>query len=190
MQSQDTILFYVSTIRKWTGTASITSGYFEDYAPVWKPTTRGEQYPFRVNLSPEITLEEGQFIDALFLAPRLDYLKRWAPEDWPLAFADRLHLLPQRDFRLIETEMRRVSGQHGRPHKRRRHKSKRPPDLAGTAPVQVDGGDSAAPSPTPEAQGQQSDSPPSSLPQAQDGPDLLSSGESGQESSSPIVREE
>ena len=41
------------------------------------------------------------------LAPRLEYVKRWPPEDWPLAFFDRLHLLPQRDFRLIEGEMKR-----------------------------------------------------------------------------------
>ena len=53
-------------------------------------------------------LDEPDYIDALLLAPRLQYLKRWMPEDWPLAFFDRLHLLPQKDFRLVEGEMQRI----------------------------------------------------------------------------------
>ena len=63
---------------------------------------------YSVELSPDIVLKEKDFIDALVLGPRLEYVKRWAPEDWPLAFFDALHLLPQRDFRLIEGEMRRL----------------------------------------------------------------------------------
>ena len=47
--------------------------------------------------------------DAMILGPRLEYVKKWLPENWPLAFLDRLHLLPQRDFRLIEGEMRRIT---------------------------------------------------------------------------------
>lgn len=127
MQRSDMVLFYVNTIRKWTATATITSGYFEDFTPIWTPTSRGEQYPFRVNLKPYISLEEEQYIDALILAPRLEYLKRWTPEDWPLAFADRLHLIPQRDFRLIESEMQRIASPRRRPSKRRRRQSRRQP---------------------------------------------------------------
>lgn len=107
MQRNDRVLYYVTGIRKWTGTAIITSGFFEDRKPVWKPNGRGEEYPYRVKLAPDIVLQEEDYIDALMLAPTLEYVKRWEPEDWPLAFYERLHLLPQRDFRLIEGEMRR-----------------------------------------------------------------------------------
>ena len=72
------------------------------------PTTPSERYPFRVKLRPNIVLDEPDYIDALILAPRLDYVRRWEPKDWPLAFFDRLHLLPQKDFRLIEGEMERI----------------------------------------------------------------------------------
>ena len=150
MQQGDMVLFYVSTIRKWTATATITSGYFEDYTPVWAPTTRGEQYPFRVKLKPDVRLDEGQYIDALFLAPRLDYLKRWTPEDWPLAFADRLHLIPQRDFRLIESEMQRVTGRRQRPPKRRKRKPRRQQQPAGSVAGPVDGAGPTPASPGPE----------------------------------------
>ena len=113
MEPNDRMLFYVSGIRQWTATASVTSRYFEDRKPIWRSAGRGrpEQFPFRVELSPDLVLDEAEYIDALALAPRLDYLKRWPPERWPLAFIDSLHLLPQRDFRLVEAEMKRALSQ-------------------------------------------------------------------------------
>ena len=109
MSPDDRVLFYVKGLRKWPATATIASESFEDASPVFKSDVDGEEFPFRVKLTPDIVLDEPDYIDALLLAPRLDYVKRWAAEDWPLAFFDRLHLLPQRDFRLIEGEMRRIA---------------------------------------------------------------------------------
>ena len=48
------------------------------------------------------------------LGPRLEYVKRWPPESWHLAFFETLHLIPQRDFRLLEGEMKRVLRNVGR----------------------------------------------------------------------------
>ena len=59
-------------------------------------TTPGSGSRFRVKLRPNIILDEPDYIDAMLLAPRLDYVRRWEPKDWPLAFFDRLHLLPQK----------------------------------------------------------------------------------------------
>ena len=148
MQRGDMVLFYVSTTRKWTATATISSEHFEDYAPIWEPTSRGEQYPFRVNLLPDIRLNEGQYIDAMLLAPRLDYLRRWTPEDWPLAFMERLHLIPQKDFRLIEGEMYRVTGRRQPPLKQPKRRQKR-----GTDSGFRGGAGAAQPSSNPERQG-------------------------------------
>ncbi len=108
MSPNDRVVFYVTGIRKWPATATITTYSFEDDSPVFRSPVCGERFPFRVKLRPDIVLEEPDYIDALLLAPRLDYVRRWAPEDWPLAFFDRLHLLPQKDFRLIEGEMKRI----------------------------------------------------------------------------------
>lgn len=113
MQPNDRILFYVTQLRKWTLTATITSRSFVEHKPTWNSSRRNDDYPYRVKMSPDIVLEEEDYIDARILAPSLEYLKRWIPEDWPLAFYDKLHLLPQRDFTLIEGEMKRiVSRQH------------------------------------------------------------------------------
>lgn len=121
MEPDDRVLFYVSGLRKWTGVASIKSQCFEDHSPVWKSHNGRERFPYRVKLEPYIVLDEEDYIDGLVLGPRLDYVKRWAPESWPLAFMDALHLLPQKDFRLIESEMKRIT----RPHTGRRRRSGR-----------------------------------------------------------------
>ena len=125
MEPDDRILFYVGgTVRKWTAIVTITSKFFEDTSPIWKSNgSRTEVFPYRVETSPTIVLDEVDYINALTLAPRLEYVKRWPPELWPLAFFDTLHLIPQRDFRLIEGEMLRAQRQrrgrgYGRPRPR------------------------------------------------------------------------
>ena len=124
MEPDDRVLFYVSGIRKWTATATVTSRYFEDRTPIWKSHREAEDFPYRVKLSPSIVLDEKNYVDALVLGPRLEYVKRWAPERWPLAFQETLHLLPQRDLRLVEGEMKRIlSG--GRRKRRNRGPSRR-----------------------------------------------------------------
>ena len=108
MQPDDNVLYYVSDTKRWTALATIRSKAFEDRSPLWSPTHRGEDFRYRVKMAPLLVLDDDEAIEALMLAPRLEYLKRWAPELWPLAFIDRVHLLPQRDFRLIEAEMKRI----------------------------------------------------------------------------------
>ena len=114
MQQDDRVLFYVPDLKKWTATASITSEFFTDESVVWNPSSIPGNHKYRVTLKPNIVLDEKLHIDAFILGPRLEYVKRWAPEDWPLAFLDRLHLIPQRDFRLIEGEMKRLLPKNSR----------------------------------------------------------------------------
>ncbi|MFN3974688.1 MAG: hypothetical protein ACK4K2_05385, partial [Dehalococcoidia bacterium] len=47
-------------------------------------------------------------VDARLLAPSLEYVKRWRPEDWPLAFLEQVHILSRRDFEVVEAELRRA----------------------------------------------------------------------------------
>lgn len=115
MEPDDRILFYVGGgVRKWTAIATITSKFFEDRTPIWESNgSTQELFPYRVTTSPSIVLDEADYIEARILAPRLEYVKRWPPELWPLAFFDTLHLIPQRDYRLIEAEMRRIERWRG-----------------------------------------------------------------------------
>ena len=129
MEPGDLMLFYVSGSRQWTATASVKSKKYEDRTPIWQTRRGDDEFPYRVKIAPNIVLDEGEYIDAGDVGPRLDYLKRWPPERWYLAFFDSLHLLPQKDFRLIEGEMKRISSRH-----RRRDRYGRRPDPRSDAP--------------------------------------------------------
>ena len=108
MQKSDRVLFYTRTTRNWTASATIKSKCFEDDSIIWMPKSRPVDFKFRVELDPDYILDETQYLDGLQIGPGLEYVRRWAPENWPLAFWDKLHLLPQRDFKLLEGEMVRI----------------------------------------------------------------------------------
>ena len=104
----DRLLFYIRDRRYFAATATVKSQYYEDRSPLWKKEGVSD-WAFRIRIQPEIVLDEEKFMDALQLAPRLDYVRKWAPEDWSMAFAQtNLHLLPKKDFLLIEEEMRKT----------------------------------------------------------------------------------
>lgn len=107
VEAGDRLLYYVSGIRCFTATAMVTSSYQEDDTPVWK-NEGSTGWPYRVSIKPEVALDESQYIDAGLLAHRLDYVRRWPPENWYMAFQGNLHLLPKNDFSLIEEEMKKL----------------------------------------------------------------------------------
>ena len=109
MQPGDRVLFYIMGARRFPATATVVSARVQE-----PPRGRGDgrqngDYNFRINMSPNFLMQEEDYIDALQLGPTLDYVKRWAPEDWLLAFQGNFHLLPQKDFNLIEGEMKKIA---------------------------------------------------------------------------------
>jgi hypothetical protein len=49
-------------------------------------------------------------VPAKDLAYRMEYVRKWPPEHWTLALQGHLHQLPQKDFSLIEDEIKRSIG--------------------------------------------------------------------------------
>jgi predicted RNA-binding protein len=107
MAPDDRVLYYIKDRRGFGAVATVTSDYFEQHSRIWKHYRPDEDFPHRVELAPDVVLEPEDYVDALEIAPTLDYLKKWAPERWELAFFGMLHIVPQRDFSLLEDEMRR-----------------------------------------------------------------------------------
>ncbi len=107
MQPGDKLIFYLTKIMKFGGLAGVTSEYFEDHTKVFKSEKKPqEDYPFRVNVKPEIVLSPDQYLDVKQIAPRMQYPKKWPPEHWRLAFQGNLHQIPQEDYDLIVSEMK------------------------------------------------------------------------------------
>lgn len=107
MEVGDRVLFYVSDALVFAATASVSSTYFEDETPTWPSSDPEERFAWRVKLKPDVILDDAHLIDARLLAPRMEYVKKWAPELWYLAFQGLLHLVPKVDFSVVEREMRR-----------------------------------------------------------------------------------
>ena len=105
MAPGDRVLYYLTGVQQFGGTATITSEYFEDHRPIWSSKKKGEDYPFRVEIKPDIVLDPEQFLDARDMVPHLEYVRRWPAEHWHLAFQGNVHLLPESDFRLIEERL-------------------------------------------------------------------------------------
>ena len=107
VEKDDRLLYYVSGIRKFTATATVTASYREEETDIWK-SEGSATWPYLVGIKPELVLDEEQYITAGLLAHRLDYIRRWPPENWYMAFQGNLHLLPKGDFFLIEEEMKKL----------------------------------------------------------------------------------
>jgi hypothetical protein len=109
----------------------VKSEPFEADEPIWNHHHEGELYPHRVETEADVILDESNWIDALQVGPRLEYVRKWAPEDWPLAFVGPLHIIPQKDFTFFEEEFQRVSKKKSQSKSRRRKKSQRNRDRNG-----------------------------------------------------------
>ena len=120
MGPDDRIVYYVSDLRRFAATATVTSEHFEEHTPLWKHQREREDFPHRVKIRPDVVLEKERYLDGLQVGPRLEYVKKWAPELWDLALMGTLHIIPQRDFSFLEAEMKRLD-----PRKPRRRGGRR-----------------------------------------------------------------
>ena len=107
MEIGDRVLFYVFESTAFAAITTISGTYFEDESILWPSSEMEGSYSWHVSIKADIVLDNFHTIDARLLAPRLEYVKKWAPELWPLAFQGLLHLIPKKDFLLIENEMKR-----------------------------------------------------------------------------------
>jgi hypothetical protein len=107
MRAGDRLLYYINGRMAFAGTATLTSPMYEEHSMIWRSVRFEEDYPWRVRLRPDVVLDEPDWVPAKDLAYRLDYVRKWPPEHWTLAFQGHLHQLAQKDFKLIEDELRR-----------------------------------------------------------------------------------
>jgi predicted RNA-binding protein len=108
----DRLLYYVHGRMAFPATATVTSPMYEDHTPIWRTDRREEDYPWRVHIRLDQLLEEPEWVLAKDIAYRLEYVKKWPPEHWPLAFQGHIHQLPKADFSLLEDEILRLTRRH------------------------------------------------------------------------------
>ena len=109
MRPGDRLIWYITGVKAFAGYATITSEYFEDHTPIWKskdPKKATEDYPFRVQIAPVITLTDAEFVPAEPLARQMLYVSKWPAANWTLAFQGNVHKIDAHDFDLIEHALR------------------------------------------------------------------------------------
>ena len=109
MRPGDRIAWYVTGIKAFAGTATITSEYYEDHTVIWKSTNKkrdDEVYPFRFKISPDTILDGEEFVDAEPVARQMVHVSKWPEANWTLAFQGNVHKIDDADFQIIEEAVR------------------------------------------------------------------------------------
>ena len=103
----DEIVFYVTGVQAFGGTARVRSTMFEDREPIWPQGRKKhpEDYPWRVSAEPLLVLDEKEFIPAEELASELEHVRKWPAEHWHLAFQGQLRPIGEHDAALLHERM-------------------------------------------------------------------------------------
>lgn len=104
MDINDKIIYYIMGLQKFGAIARITGEYYEDHSKVW--IDDDEMWPARRPSEPEIVLQDDELIDSKRLVPDLSFIKK--KEFWGVYFQGSIREIPEEDFRLIESEMRKI----------------------------------------------------------------------------------
>jgi hypothetical protein len=104
MRPGDNLVYYVSKAQAFGATARVESDGYEDHEVIWQ-SKPGEDYPWRVKISPDLVLDEESWIPSEAVAPELQYVKKWPADHWKLAFQGNLHLIPDEDFATLRAAM-------------------------------------------------------------------------------------
>ncbi len=104
MKPGDKIVYYLTGRKAFGGIVAIESPYFESHERIWEsgdPKKAAEDYPFRVEIAPEIVLPVEDAIPAEPIARHMTYVAKWPAANWTLAFQGNLHEIDEDDYRLI-----------------------------------------------------------------------------------------
>jgi len=104
----DKLLYYIIKIHKFGAICTFTSQSYIDRTPHWDDPD--EDWPVRLNLSPDLVLPEDKMLDVVPLVPSLSFItqKQRQSGKWGAAFMGSLKNIPQQDFEVIEAKMRSV----------------------------------------------------------------------------------
>ncbi len=110
MQVGDKVVYYIMTRQRFGATATITGDFFEDNSKLW--TDDDEMWPSRRPSKPDIVLRDDELIDAKKLVPYLSFIEK--KDRWGVYLQGSIRQIPEEDFRLIESEMRKAIAERER----------------------------------------------------------------------------
>lgn len=124
MIPDDRLLYYINDKKVFSATATVTSSMFEGSDIIWNSHDEKEIFPYRVHTKKDLYLEYDRSVDATYVAPSLEYLRKWPANRWGLAFFGMLHIIPQNDFNFIEHELEKLFKKNKNIKKKKNNKPK------------------------------------------------------------------
>ena len=95
MNKGDQFVYYLNDENKFIAASELRSSDFE--------VVTDEALAIKIRKITSLTLTNC--VDADQIGPRLEYIKRWAPERWRLALVGPLHIISRNDYDLIKTSI-------------------------------------------------------------------------------------
>jgi predicted RNA-binding protein len=104
----DKLVIYVNRLQRIGAVLTATSGFYrDDRSRIW--VEDDEVWPCRFKTQPELILAEDELLDVKKLVPLLSFITpKQKATIWGLAFQGSLRRIPEEDFNLIESEMRKI----------------------------------------------------------------------------------
>jgi hypothetical protein len=104
MAKGDKVLYYIMGLQRFGAIAAITGDYYESNDKLW--TDESEMWPARCPSHAELVLQDDELIDAKKLVPDLSFIQN--KENWGSYLQGSIRIIPEDDFRLVESEMKKV----------------------------------------------------------------------------------
>ena len=95
MNKGDQFVYYLNDENKFIAASELRSPDFE--------VVTDEALAIKIRKITSLPLTNC--VDADQIGPRLEYIKRWAPERWRLALVGPLHIISRNDYDLIKTSI-------------------------------------------------------------------------------------
>jgi predicted RNA-binding protein len=108
VQPGDKFVIYINRVQRVGAIVEATSHfYYDDKNRIWIESD--EIWPCRFRTQPVLVLPEDELLDVKKLVPSLSFVTpRQKATIWGLAFQGSLRTIPEEDFNLIESEMRKI----------------------------------------------------------------------------------
>jgi hypothetical protein len=107
----DRIIFYATGVKAFAGSIRVEGELHEDRTKLWpgKPG-KPDPYPWRFPTSPEVVLEESDWIPAESMADALEHVAKWPREHWTLAFQGQIRPVSEHDAQLLMDGLSSAAG--------------------------------------------------------------------------------
>jgi hypothetical protein len=98
----DRIVFYLTRVMTFAASVRVEGEMYEDRSKIWpgKPG-KVDAYPWRFPTSPEIVLDQSDWISAESLVDELEHIGKWPREHWKLAFQGQIRPVSVHDAQVL-----------------------------------------------------------------------------------------